>query len=98
MDRPGQQQVKRPRCRAILLHLRLIIAAALTNGKHIRRHRVCWACWFGVASLASESGEPPELSLLHEELASSIACVVQEFPGGVVPPDRRWAKTGERSG
>ncbi|CAJ1376250.1 unnamed protein product [Effrenium voratum] len=35
------------------------------------------------------SGEPPELSLLHEELASSIACVVQEFPGGVVPPDRR---------
>ena len=41
--------------------------------------------------LRPQSPEPPELSLLHEELAASAACVAQEFPSGTVPPERHWA-------
>lgn len=43
------------------------------------------------------SPEPPELSLLHEELAASAACVAQEFPSGTVPPERR-ASASEDTG
>lgn len=43
------------------------------------------------------SPEPPELSLLHEELAASAACVAQEFPSGTVPPERR-ASVSEDTG
>lgn len=35
-----------------------------------------------------QSPEPPELSMLHEELAASAASVAQEFPNGTVPPER----------
>jgi len=41
--------------------------------------------------------EPPELSLLHEELAASAASVAQEFPNGTVPPGRR-ASASEDTG
>jgi len=41
------------------------------------------------------SPEPPELSMLHEELAASAASVAQEFPNGTVPPERRAAASEE---
>ena len=42
-----------------------------------------------IASLPfCQSPEPPELSMLHEELAASAASVAQEFPNGTVPPER----------
>lgn len=36
----------------------------------------------------TEVPEPPELSLLHEELGASCASVAQEFPQNIVPPER----------
>lgn len=40
--------------------------------------------------------EPPELSLLHEELAASMASVSREFPKGVVPVEcaSSWSSEG----
>eukprot|EP00913_Durusdinium_trenchii_P020888 g19626.t1 len=42
--------------------------------------------------------EPPELSLLHEELGASCASVAQEFPQNIVPPERRADTTSAETG
>jgi len=41
--------------------------------------------------------QPPELSLVHEELVTSCASVSQEFPTGTIPADRR-SDTAEQPG
>jgi len=42
--------------------------------------------------------QSPELSLVHEELVASCASVMQEFPSGTIPADRRAEATKEKPG
>eukprot|EP00439_Symbiodinium_sp_Y106_P031515 s467_g3.t2 len=45
-----------------------------------------------------EQEQSPELSLVHEELVASCASVMQEFPSGTIPADRRAEATKEKPG